>query len=97
MTGYYAIIAYSETLLEDDFNAESGRKINVRQGVFLIQGFNLIGSICSIYLISKVGRRTIILIGQGGIAISLVVIAIMFLFDSPVTLLSLICIIAFLF
>ena len=97
LTGYYAIIAYSETLLEDDFNAESGRKINTRQGVFLIQGFNLIGSICSIYLISKVGRRTIILIGQGGIAISLVVIAIMFLFDSPVTLLSLICIIAFLF
>ena len=30
LTGYYAIIAYSETLLEDDFNAESGRKINTR-------------------------------------------------------------------
>ena len=95
LTGYYAIIAYSEVLLDEDFS--EGRKINTRQGVFLIQGFNLIGAICSIYLISKVGRRTIILVGQGGIAFSLVGIAIASLFNSPVTLLVLICIVAFLF
>mmetsp|Transcript_15002 Transcript_15002/g.20364 ORF Transcript_15002/g.20364 Transcript_15002/m.20364 type:complete len:408 (+) Transcript_15002:200-1423(+) len=95
LTGYYAIIAYSEVLLDEDFS--SGRKINTRQGVFLIQGFNLIGSIASIYFISKVGRRTIILIGQGGIALSLVGIGIASIFESPVTLLVLICIVAFLF
>ena len=63
----------------------------------MIQGFNFLGSICSIYFISKVGRRTIFLIGQGGIAISLVGIAIVSAVDSPVTLLTLICVVAFLF
>lgn len=62
LTGYYAIIAYSVNLLNDDFGG-GDKKITPRQGVFLIQAFNLIGSFASIYLISKVGRRTIFLIG----------------------------------
>lgn len=57
----------------------------------------MIGSIASIFLIAKVGRRTIFLIGQGGIAISLVGVAIVSVVDSPVTLLILICMVAFLF
>ena len=97
LTGYYAIICYSEVLLQDYFGEGSGRKIDARQGIFLISGFNLIGSIASIALITKVGRRTILLIGQGGIAISLVGIAIVSTIDKPVTLLTLICIVAFLF
>ena len=63
LTGYYAIIAYSSVLLEDDFGESSGRNINARQGVFLINGFNLLGSFTSIYLIEKIGRRPIFLIG----------------------------------
>lgn len=97
LTGYYAIIAYSGNLLADDFDTASGRKINARQGVFLINGFNLLGSICSIYFISKVGRRTIFLIGQGGIAIALVGIAIVSYINAPSILLTLICMVAFLF
>jgi len=62
LTGYYAIIAYSSNLLQDDFGSgENG--ISARQGVFLIAGCNLLGSFASIYLIFKVGRRTIFLIG----------------------------------
>ena len=95
LTGYYAIIAYSEVLLEEDFG--DNENYTVRDGVFTIQAFNLLGSICSIYFISKVGRRTIFLVGQGGIAISLVGIAICSIFNAPVVLLTLICIIAFLF
>lgn len=63
----------------------------------MIAGFNLIGSIASIFLIAKLGRRTIFLIGQGGIAISLVGVAIASVYDAPVLLLVLICVVAFLF
>ena len=97
LTGYYAIIAYSSVLLKDDFSASDNRRVNARQGVFLINGFNLLGSFASIYFISKVGRRTIFLIGQGGIALSLVGIAIVSAVNAPVALLTLICIVAFLF
>ena len=99
LTGYYAIIAYSSNLLEKDFN-NGDTRINARQGVFLINGFNLLGAICAIYFIAKVGRRKIILIGQGGIAVSLVGIAIVSTMESHeahVALLALICIVAFLF
>ena len=97
LTGYYAIIAYSSVMLEEDFGGNSGRKINPRQGVWLINGFNMLGSFACIYLIEKVGRRPIFLLGQGGIAISLVGIAIVSANSSPVTLLTLICAVAFLF
>ena len=95
MTGYYAIIAYSEVLLREDFGEGPG--LTTRQGVFIIQGFNLLGSFASIYFISVVGRRTIFIIGQAGIALCLVGFAIVSLLDSPVTLLILISVIAFLF
>lgn len=55
------------------------------------------GSVASIYFISIVGRRTIFLVGQGGIALSLVGIAVASAIDAPATLLTLICIVAFLF
>lgn len=97
LTGYYAIIAYSSVLLQDDFGSGADGGFSARQGVFLIAGFNLMGSVASIYLIAKVGRRTIFLIGQGGIALSLVGVAIVSVVDSPVTLLVLICMVAFLF
>ena len=97
LTGYYAIICYSEVLLQDFFGEGTDRRINARQGIFLIQGFNLIGSIASIALIAKVGRRSIFLFGQGGIAIALVGIAIVSAINKPVTLLTLICIVSFLF
>ena len=96
LTGYYAIIAYSSNLLKEDFGS-GDKRISARQGVILITGFNLLGSIASIYFISKVGRRTIFLIGQGGIAIALVGVAIVSVINSPVMLLSLICVVAFLF
>ena len=35
LTGYYAIIAYSQNLLADDFGGPDS-KITARQGVFLI-------------------------------------------------------------
>jgi len=57
----------------------------------------MLGSIASIYFISKCGRRTIFLIGQAGIAISLMGIAIASIFHSPIALLVLICAVAFLF
>ena len=97
LTGYYAIIAYSAVLLEDDFSDTSGRSLTARQGVYLIQGFNLLGSVASIYCISKLGRRTIFLFGQGGIAVSLVGIAIVTGVDAPATLLTFICLVSFLF
>ena len=97
LTGYYAIIAYSSVLLRDDFGGDADRKINARQGVFLINGFNLLGAIASIYLVEVVGRRTIFLIGQAGIALSLVGIAVVSHVESPVTLVTLICIVTFLF
>jgi hypothetical protein len=96
LTGYYAIVSYTEVLLSDYFG-EGERKISTRGGIFLIQSFNLMGSIASIYLIHKCGRRTIFLIGQAGIALSLVCIAVAFIFDSPVALLTLLCIVGFLF
>ena len=96
LTGYYAIIAYSEILLRDNFG-DGKRKIDTRQGVFLIQGFNLLGSVASIWLIGTFGRRTILVSGQLGIAFSLVSIAIASIVDSPPALLTLICIVAFLF
>ena len=97
LTGYYAIIAYSDVLLQDYFGEGSNRRINARQGVFLIAGFNLLGSFASIALIAKVGRRPIFLFGQGGIAICLICIAIVSAINKPVTLLTCICIVAFLF
>ena len=97
LTGYYAIIAYSSVLLRDDFGGDAGRKIDARQGVFLINGFNLLGAIVAIKLVQVVGRRTVFLIGQFGIALSLVGIAIVAHVNSPVTLVTLICIVAFLF
>jgi len=57
----------------------------------------LLGSIAAIYFIHKCGRRTIFLIGQGGIAVCLVGIAFASIVDSPVALLTLICAVAFLF
>ena len=35
-TGYYAIIAYSEILLQDEFKEGTGKKIGPRGGVLLI-------------------------------------------------------------
>lgn len=96
LTGYYAIIAYSEVLLRDKFG-DGSRKIDTRQGVFLIQGFNLLGSIASIWLIEALGRRKIFIMGQAGIAISLVGIAIVSIIDNPPALLTFICIVAFMF
>ena len=96
LTGYYAIIAYSEVLLSDSFG-DGSRRITTRQGVFLVQGFNLMGSIASIYFISKMGRRKLFLIGQGMIAVSLVLIAIAKIVDNSVLLLSFICMVSFLF
>ena len=75
LTGYYAIIAYSDVLLQEYFGEGTDQSINARQGVFLIAAFNLLGSIASIALITKFGRRPIFLFGQGGIALSLVCIA----------------------
>ena len=95
LTGYYAIIAYSEVLLREDFGEGPG--LTTRDGVFIIQAFNLMGSFTSIYFVSVVGRRTIFLIGQAGIAVCLCGIAIVSIFESPVTLLVLFCIISFLF
>lgn len=97
LTGYYAISVYTTVLLDDSFG--EGSAITTRQGVFIIQAFNLMGSFASIYLIAKAGRRTIILVGQGGIALALCGFAIASLpsVDSPVTLLVLICAISFLF
>lgn len=63
----------------------------------MIQGFNLLGSIASIWLIGVLGRRKIFIMGQLGIAVSLVAIAIVSIVDSPAALLTFICIIAFLF
>ena len=57
----------------------------------------MLGSIASIGFIAKVGRRTIFLVGQGGIAICLVGIAIVSAVDSPWTLLILICLVSFFF
>lgn len=60
-TGYYAIIAYSEVLLEDNFGED--QKITARTGTYLVALTNMLGSIASIYFIHSVGRRTILLIG----------------------------------
>ena len=63
LTGYFAIIAYSSVLLEDDFGEGSGRSINARQGVFLINLFNMLGAFAAIYLVEIIGRRPIFIIG----------------------------------
>jgi len=55
------------------------------------------GAFTAIYLIAKVGRRTIFLIGQGGIAICLLGIAIISYIDAPISLLLLICLVSFIF
>ena len=48
-TGYYAIIAYSEVLLEDNFGED--QKITARTGTYLVAMTNMLGSIASIYFI----------------------------------------------
>ena len=95
LTGYYAIIAYSTILIRDSFAGKDG--MTPRQGVFIIQACNLLGSIFSIPFIARYGRRTIFLIGQGGVAVALVGIAIATTFEAPEALLALICAVAFLF
>lgn len=55
------------------------------------------GAFTAIYLIAKVGRRTIFLIGQGGIAVCLLGIAIISYIDAPISLLLLICLVSFIF
>ena len=97
LTGYYAIIAYSDVLLQEYFGEGTNQSINARQGVFLIASFNLLGSIASIALITKFGRRPIFLFGQGGIALSLVCIAAVSAMNKPFILLTLVCTVAFVF
>ena len=83
-------------LLNNDFS-DGDTKITARQGAYIIQACNLIGSIASIFLINNYGRRPILLSGMAGIALSLVGIAVVFEIDSSVALLVLICLVSFLF
>ena len=58
---------------------------------------NLIGSVASIFLIYKLGRRTIMLLGQGSIALCLILMAYASYNEQPIMLLVLMCFLSFMF
>lgn len=92
LTGYYAIIAYSTHLLED---MQGG--LSPRSGAILILACNLMGNIASIWFVSVVGRRTIFIVGQGLISVSLALIATMALIGQDTAMLVCICAVSFAF
>ena len=95
LTGYYAIIAFSDKLLEEISSGEGG--LSVRTGTVLIAGFNFLGAIVVMYLIKVVGRRKILLAGQCGIALFLVGVSIAVQYKLDSVELVLICGVAFFF
>eukprot|EP00354_Favella_ehrenbergii_P011972 CAMPEP_0170455322 /NCGR_PEP_ID=MMETSP0123-20130129/3327_1 /TAXON_ID=182087 /ORGANISM="Favella ehrenbergii, Strain Fehren 1" /LENGTH=71 /DNA_ID=CAMNT_0010718425 /DNA_START=829 /DNA_END=1044 /DNA_ORIENTATION=+ len=65
-TGYYALIAYScDIFIEEFADEKSGEKFRLtpEEGAYLVATANLFGSVASIFLIHKAGRRTILLFG----------------------------------
>lgn len=97
LTGYYAIIAFSNTLLEGISSGGEEKGLSVRTGTVLIAAFNFLGAIVVIYLITVVGRRKILLGGQLGIALFLVGVAVAVQFSLDSVELVLICGVAFFF
>ena len=88
-------MAYSCDIFTEEF--PSGFLITPGFGAQLVAISNLIGSIFSIPLIHRVGRRTIILIGQGSITVCLFLLVIVASVDAPALLLILLCAISFMF
>ena len=66
-------------------------------GNYLVALFNVLGSVASVYLIHKVGRRKILLLGQCLIALCLLGMAVMSAINDPDILLFMICAVTFLF
>jgi len=60
-TGYYALLAYSCDIFKEEFPSDFG--VSAEAGAQLVAISNLIGSVFSMPLIHRVGRRTIILMG----------------------------------
>ena len=60
-TGYYALLAYSVDIFKEEFPDDYG--IPADLGAQFVALSNLIGSVFSIPLIARVGRRKIILYG----------------------------------
>lgn len=60
-TGYYALLAYSLTIFTNEFPADF--MISPAMGAYLVATANLLGSVASIFLIHRFGRRTILLVG----------------------------------
>ena len=57
-TGYFAIMAYSDVILSEMFTEDKAMI-----GNYIVALFNVLGSIASIYLIHRVGRRKILILG----------------------------------
>ena len=60
-TGYYALLAYSAEVFDHEFPEDY--PISAKTGAQMVALSNLVGSVFSIPLVFKVGRRKIILYG----------------------------------
>ena len=91
-TGYFAIMAYSDVILSEIFTEDKAMI-----GNYIIALFNVLGSIASIYLIHRVGRRKILILGQALITLALLGMAATSGIKDPVLLLIMICSVTFVF
>ena len=61
VTGYYALLAFSAEIFDQDFDEDF--PVSATAGAQMVAISNMVGSVFSIPLIFKVGRRKIILFG----------------------------------
>ena len=91
-------MAYSCDIFITEFPDQSeGFPLDPEHGAYLMAISNLIGSVASIFLIYQLGRRTILLLGQGSIALCLILMAYASYNEQPMMLLVLMCFLSFMF
>ena len=80
MNGYVTFWTYANEIFEILFD-DDNPIMSPRQAVYIVAVVQLIGALFSLFTVTYFGRKTLLLIGNGLISISLVVIGVSILKD----------------
>ena len=83
-SGYFAIPPYAFTMIDQIAKQDGPTWLTARLGTILVNLSNLLGNILSIKIIPSFGRRTLLIMGQILVAISVSSVAIFSLFNMAI-------------
>ena len=90
LTGINVILTYSNTILENILGTKTSG-FNARTGTYCISAANTLSSLVSIWFVRSFGRKTLLLYGHVGIALSHLLVAIFTITDVNYGVLAMIC------